>query len=141
MRFITTTITKKTFSPVEIVDITGDISSALSECGLQEGTITVISRHTTAFININEKEERLLEDMETFLKRLVPRDGNYLHNISPIDGRDNAHSHLLGLFMNSSESIPFSGGNLLLGQWQSVFFVELDGPRPKREILLQFSGI
>lgn len=141
MRFITTTISAATFRPVEILDITGEIRAALSASGFHEGTVTVISRHTTAFININEKEERLQEDMVTFLKRFVPRDGNYLHNISPIDGRDNAHSHLLGLFMNSSESIPFSGGNLLLGQWQSVFFVELDGPRPKREVLLQFSGI
>lgn len=141
MRFATSTITAKTFSPIEIVDITEEILSALSASGLREGSLTVISRHTTAFITINEKEKHLLDDMITFLKRFAPRDGNYKHNIEPIDGRDNAHSHLLGLFMNASESIPFSGGKLLLGQWQSVFFVELDGPRLKREILLQFAGI
>lgn len=141
MQIITKTISVKTVSPVEIIDITAEIRNAVSSSGLRNGTITVISRHTTAFININEKEEHLLEDMVTFLKRLVPRDGNYSHNISPIDGRDNAHSHLLGLFMNTSESIPFSGGDLLLGQWQSVFFIELDGPRPERTVLLQISGI
>ena len=79
--------------------------------------------------------------MVTFLKRLVPKDGDYLHNIDPIDGRDNAHSHLMGLFMNSSETIPIHAGRMLLGEWQSVFIVELDGPRAKRNILMQASGI
>ena len=141
MRVITHTIKVPTTRPVEIIDITDEVTTALTLTGLDKGQITVISRHTTAFININEKEERLLEDMETFLKRLVPKDGNYLHNLNPIDGRHNAHSHLLGLFMNSSETIPFSEGKMLLGQWQSIFFVELDGPRPERMILLQISGI
>ncbi|MBM3162605.1 MAG: YjbQ family protein [Chlorobi bacterium] len=141
MNITTTTVTVETLNPVEIIDITEEIRATLSASGLREGTITVISRHSTAFVNINEKETCLQEDMVTFLKRLVPRDGNYRHNVSPVDGRDNAHAHLLGLFMNTSESIPFSGGELLLGRWQSVFFVELDGPRPSREILLQCSGI
>jgi len=141
MQVITDSIPVQTTRPIEIIDITAEITSALSATGLERGQITVISRHTTAFININEKEKHLLEDMETFLKRLVPKDGNYLHNLNPIDGRHNAHSHLLGLFMNSSETIPFSEGKMLLGEWQSVFFVELDGPRHERTILLQLSGI
>jgi len=141
MQVVTNTITVQTTKQIEIIDITAEITAALSATGLDRGQITVISRHTTAFININEKEELLLEDMETFLKRLVPKDGNYLHNLNPIDGRHNAHSHLLGLFMNSSETIPFSEGKMLLGEWQSVFFVELDGPRNERVILLQLSGI
>ena len=43
--------------------------------------------------------------------------------------------------MNASETIPFSKGKLLVGEWQSVFFIELDGPRKQRNILLQISGI
>ena len=141
MQIISHTITVRTTKPIEIIDITAEVTAALASTGLKRGQITVISRHTTAFININEKEEHLLEDMETFLKHLVPKDGNYQHNLNPIDGRHNAHSHLLGLFMNSSETIPFSEGKMLLGEWQSVFFVELDGPRAERTILLQISGI
>jgi secondary thiamine-phosphate synthase enzyme len=141
MQIITHTIKTKTSKPIEIIDITADVSSAVMSSGLDRGQITVISLHTTAFININEKEERLLEDMEIFLKRFAPKDGNYRHNLNPIDGRDNAHSHLLGLFMNSSETIPFAGGKMLLGQWQSLFLIELDGPREERNILLQISGM
>ena len=141
MQIITHTIKRLTTKPIEIIDITAEVSAALSASGLERGQVTIISRHTTAFVNINEKEERLLEDMECYLKRLVPKDGNYLHNLNPIDGRHNAHSHLLGLFMNSSETIPFAEGKMLLGEWQSLFFIELDGPRQERSILLQISGI
>lgn len=141
MRIITHTIRIQTTKPIEIIDITPEVTTALVSSGLQQGQVTIISQHTTAFININEKEERLLEDMETWLKRLVPKDGNYLHNLNPIDGRHNAHSHLLGLFMNSSETIPFSEGKLHLGEWQSLFFVELDGARKERKVLVQISGI
>ena len=141
MHYITKIITVQTAKPIEIVDISTEVSEAVSSSGLDSGQVIVISQHTTASININEKEDRLLEDMETFLKRFAPRDGNYLHNLNPVDGRDNAHSHLLGLLMNASETIPFSKGKLLLGKWQSLFFIELDGPRKERKILLQISGI
>jgi len=141
MQYIIKTIKVQTIKPIEIIDISSEVADAVSSSALSSGQVTIISQHTTAYININEKEERLIEDMETFLKRFAPKDGNYLHNLNPIDGRDNAHSHLLGLLMNTSETIPFSQGKLLLGQWQSVFFVELDGPRQERSILLQISGI
>ncbi|NMW21862.1 MAG: YjbQ family protein [Chlorobiaceae bacterium] len=141
MQYILKTITRQTAKPIEIIDITDEVSEAVTSSALDAGQVTVISQHTTAFVNINEKEERLIEDMETFLKRFAPKDGNYQHNLNPIDGRHNAHSHLLGLLMNSSETIPFAKGKLMLGQWQSLFFVELDGPRQERNILLQISGI
>ena len=140
MKFHISTISCPTNLPIDIIDITEQVRSELETKGLREGTVTVLSRHTTACININEKEPRLVQDMTTFLKRLVPRDGDYLHNLEPVDGRDNAHSHLLGLFMNSSETIPFSEGRLLLGEWQSIFLIELDGPRTLRQVIVQIQG-
>jgi secondary thiamine-phosphate synthase enzyme len=141
MRIHRTTLELRTEKPIEIIDITREAEDAVAASGLQDGLLTLVSRHTTACLNINEREELLLEDIETFLKRLAPRDGNYLHNLQPVDGRDNAHSHLLGLFMNTTETIPFSEGKLMLGRWQSIFFVELDGPRPERTVLMQATGI
>ncbi|MBF0587450.1 YjbQ family protein [Prosthecochloris sp. N3] len=139
MAFVTKTIRRETTEPVQVIDITDEVKEIVANCGITEGQLTVISQHTTAFVNINEQEPRLMEDMVTFLKRLVPRDGNYAHNIAPVDGRDNAHSHLMGLFMNTSETIPFSDGKLMLGTWQSVFLIELDGPRKERKVLLHLS--
>lgn len=141
MRIHRTTLELCTRKPIEIIDITRAAEDAVAGSGLKDGLLTLVSRHTTACLNINEQEERLMEDIETFLKRLAPKDGNYLHNLQPIDGRDNAHSHLLGLFMNTTETIPFSEGRLMLGRWQSIFFIELDGPRPERSVLMQATGI
>ncbi|UZJ42046.1 secondary thiamine-phosphate synthase enzyme YjbQ [Prosthecochloris sp. SCSIO W1101] len=141
MEYLTKTIVRETVETIQILDITEEVREFVASCGLKKGQLTLVSQHTTAFININEQEPRLLEDMVIFLKRLVPKDGEYLHNIAPIDGRDNAHSHLMGLFMNSSETIPFESGKLLLGKWQSIFLVELDGPRPRRSALMHISGI
>jgi secondary thiamine-phosphate synthase enzyme len=129
-----------TIAPIQIIDITGQVRGFVAGSAITDGLVTVSCLHTTARININEREPQLERDMLTFLKRLVPRDGDYLHNLVPIDGRDNAHSHLIGLFMNSSETIPLAGGELVLGEWQSIFFIELDGPRPKRGIELQIIG-
>ncbi|NTW55963.1 MAG: YjbQ family protein [Chlorobiaceae bacterium] len=141
MQFIIKTVSLRTTRPLEIIDITPEADAAVAASGIVNGQLNVMSRHTTAFIAINEKEESLLEDMETFLKRFVPKDGNYRHNLTSVDGRDNAHSHLLGLFMNASETIPVAHGKLLLGEWQSLFFIELDGPREKRTVLFQISGV
>jgi len=133
-------ITLVTTEPIQVVDITQQVRERLANSKLHNGLVTLISRHTTARVNLNEHELQLHRDMVTFLKRLVPRDGDYLHNLAPVDDRDNAHAHLLGLFMNASESIPVVDGELLLGSWQSVFFVELDGPREQRSVTLHFIG-
>jgi secondary thiamine-phosphate synthase enzyme len=129
-----------TTEPLQLLDITEQVRDWVASTGISDGLLTLISPHTTARLNINEREPQLQRDMITYLKRLVPRDGDYLHNLKPVDGRDNAHSHLLGLFMNASETIPVADGKLLLGEWQSIFFIELDGPRDKRGIELQISG-
>lgn len=140
MRVSSDRIELATTAPLQIVDITAALRERLAASGLCNGLVTAFSRHTTARVNINESEAQLQRDMVTFLKRLVPRDGDYLHNLEPVDDRDNAHAHLLGLFIGASESIPVEGGALALGGWQSLFFVELDGPRPQREVTLQFLG-
>ena len=104
------------------------------------GTLTVMSRHTTARLTINEREPELQRDMVSFLTSLVPADLEYRHNRHTVDGRANAHAHVLGLFVNASETIPITDGALELGAWQSIFFVELDGPRATREVQLQVIG-
>jgi thiamine phosphate synthase YjbQ (UPF0047 family) len=61
-----------------------------------------------------------------------------VHN--SVDPRANAHSHLLSMFLNSSETIPIKGGELLLGRYQVVFFVEVDGPRKERRFFISVMG-
>jgi secondary thiamine-phosphate synthase enzyme len=140
MRVQRHTLTLATSQPLEILDLTDRVRAWVRECGVRDGLLTVTSPHTTARITVNEREARLQEDMVRFLERLAPRDEPYGHNAHPVDDRLNAHAHLLGLFMNATESIPVVDGDLMLGQWQSLFFVELDGPRAQREVMLQLLG-
>jgi secondary thiamine-phosphate synthase enzyme len=140
MKIVRHQIQLATTDPIQVVDITQEVRDWVSESGIRDGLLTLISHHTTARVNLNEREAQLQRDMVSFLKRLVPRDGDYLHNLAPVDDRDNAHSHLLGLFLNASETIPVAGGELVMGGWQSIFFIELDGPRERREVRLQLLG-
>jgi secondary thiamine-phosphate synthase enzyme len=129
-----------TAEPIQIIDLTDSIRSWVAGSGIRDGLLTVSSPHTTARINVNEREPQLALDMVAFLQRLAPSGADYLHDRAPVDDRANAHSHLLGLLMNSSQTIPVAGGEPALGGWQAIFFVELDGPRERRNVELQLLG-
>ena len=130
-----------TTSPIAILDLTDDVRAWVRGTGVRHGLLTVMSPHTTARITINEREAELQQDMIRWLGQLAPAGGSYGHNRAPVDDRLNAHSHLLGLFLNASESIPVHDGELELGGWQALFFVELDGPRPLREVKLHLLAV
>ena len=65
---------------------------------------------------------------------------HYRHDEQTVDDRPNARGHIMSLLMNSSEAIPISDGVPAIGTWQSVFFIELDGPRSNRSITLKIIG-
>ena len=115
----------KTDHKMEFVNITEDVKREVKRSGVREGLVNVYTRHTTASIVINEDEEGLLKDFLASLQRIVPDDLNYLHN--RID--DNASSHIRSLILSPEVSVPITDGKLWLGTWQSIFFLELDGPR------------
>jgi secondary thiamine-phosphate synthase enzyme len=140
MKILRHRIDFETVQPIQILDITAQVRDWVAASGVRNGIVTVTSLHTTARVNVNEREPQLEKDIVTFLKRFVPCDGDWLHNLAAVDGRDNAHSHILGLFMNSSETVPVADGDLVLGGWQSIFFIELDGPRERRGLELQIMG-
>ena len=130
----------------EFIDLTKRIRECVKESGISNGTVTIFSRHTTAAIKINENEPLLLQDMANFLERVAPRNGQYLHNDFTIrtvnmteDECPNGHAHCQQLFLSTSETIPLIDGSLQMGQWQSVFLIELDRPR-SREVLVQIVG-
>lgn len=129
-------LTLATEHPIAIVDLTEAVRAWVSTTGVRDGLLTVMSPHTTARITLNECESELQQDMVRFLERIAPAGADYGHDKAPVDDRLNAHAHLLGLFMTASETIPVCDGAPEIGGWQSLFFIELDGPRAKREVLL-----
>lgn len=140
MQYLSETLTLTTTAAIDRVDITPSVRQFVQASQLDNGLLTITSKHTTAYININEKEDRLTQDMLEFLQRWVPYDDDYRHNHDTVDGRANAHAHLIGLCMSASQSLPVINGELVLGTWQSVFFIELDGPRAARQVVLHIVG-
>ena len=114
-----------------IIDITAMINN---EIDIESGIVNVFSKHSTSAIVVNENENGLLKDLELMLSDLVSDKYSWQHD--RID--NNAKSHLKSFLLSSSETIPISNGKLDLGTWQSVFFIELDGPRNNRTVDLTF---
>ena len=141
-------ITERAF---HVTDVTDECRSLLADSGVQEGMLTVYSQHTTCAVKINERETCFLEDLRLFMESLVPPDGYYRHD--DFDIRDpatlagsaddepiNGHAHIKQMLLGcSSESVPVVGGQLGLGRWQRIMFIELDQRRARR-IQLQVQG-
>lgn len=125
----------ETRSRFETVDLTRTIEDWLREKGAANGVLTIYIPHTTAAIAVNEAESGLLSDILDLLKELTRPGGGWRHN--RID--NNAHAHLGNILVGPSVSVPVRKGRLLLGTWQSVLFIEMDGPR-RRRVLLTFVG-
>ncbi len=119
----------------QMIDITGEIRSFVSQSGISNGDVIVYCPHTTAAITINENADPSVpHDILLTLEELLPhhRPG-YRHS----EGNSDAHckSSLLGC----SEQILIKDKSLNLGTWQGIFFCEFDGPR-SRKVMLQIRG-
>jgi len=111
---------------LDVVDITADVADRVP-ADIERGLCTVFVQHTTAGVVVNEAEQRLLGDIETYLGDIVPDADGYAHDA--LDG--NADSHLRTLLLDESVSVPVRDGSLALGTWQSVLLVDCDGPRTR----------
>lgn len=145
----------ETLHGIHFTDMTPDLREIVKESGIKDGVVSVLSRHTTCGITINEMEGRLVDDTRQFLLKLCPPAYPYLHNdlhlrSGPPDwpGGDeawraqepiNAHSHLLVMLLGSSESVPLHKGELKIGTWQSVILAEFDGER-RRTVAVSVTG-
>ena len=130
----------------EFIDITDRIDALVTAAGIRIGLVNIQTLHTTTAIVVNEHEPLLLGDFETTLQHFAPRDARYRHdetilrtvNLTP-DERVNGHAHCQSLVLNASVCLNVVGGKVLLGRWQRVFFVELDGSR-ERSVSVMVTG-
>ncbi|MDQ6773782.1 MAG: secondary thiamine-phosphate synthase enzyme YjbQ [Candidatus Dormibacteraeota bacterium] len=129
----------------EFIDLTSRLQSEVTAAGLRQGRAHLQSLHTTLGLTVNENEPLLIQDLESMLRRLAPADAGYQHDDLPRrvgvppDEPANAHAHLAMLFLQPGVTVLVEDGRVVLGRWQSVFAVELDGPR-RRQVALQLEG-
>ena len=135
--------TKKQF---EIIDLTEKVEAILKASKISAGIVNIYSMHTTAAIRVNHFEPLLLQDIMKLMYRMVPIESNYAHDFFEIrteiqsNERSNGHAHVKAFLLGSSETIPVAGKKMLLGYRQSIFFIELDGPRKKRKCVVSVIG-
>lgn len=120
-------------------EITGEVAQALRKSGMQTGIVTVFCQHTSCSLVLMENADpSARRDLEAWLDRLVPEDDP--HFTHTLEGPDDMPSHIKMALTRSSESIPFAGGQLLLGTWQGIFLWEHRTAPHTRSLVLTFVG-
>jgi len=120
------TLKLRTSAPREIQIITSQVETALKELGATEGLCTIFTPHTTAAITINENADPdVLSDLTRAFEAMIP-------NVEFDHAEGNSDAHLLSAIIGASVCLPVVDGKLVLGRWQGIYFVELDGPRTRQ---------
>ena len=111
----------------DMIDITGEVQSIVSDEGIENGIVVIYVPHTTAGVTINEGADPSVQrDIMETLKKIVPESGNYHH----MEG--NSDAHLKASIIGSSVTVIIENNQLALGTWQHIFFFEGDGPRNRK---------
>ena len=141
MKVFNTTLTLHTDERTELSDITKLVRDAVQQFPATTGIVLINILHTTCAVFINEFQAALVEDLKAMIERLVPEREGYRHDDPRYSDceRGNAHSHLRAALLGRSIALSMTDGELVLGRFQSIIFVELDGPR-RREIAIQVFG-
>jgi secondary thiamine-phosphate synthase enzyme len=115
----------RTRKKIERHDITEEVSKAAAKLGLEEGALLVSLPHTTAGVTVGENwDEDVTHDVERALEAWVPQ-------VRFDHGEGNSPAHFLSEAIGVSCLVPLAKGKPLLGRWQGIFLIELDGPRER----------
>ena len=120
------------------LNITSRVEECLSESGIREGLCLVNAMHITASVYINDDEQGLLHDYDTWLEKLAPHEPveGYQHNRT---GEENADAHMKRQVMGREVVVAVTNGKLDFGPWEQIFYGEFDGMRKKR-VLVKIIG-
>ncbi len=127
-------ITFSTNKEMEVIQLTDKIKKKTGKIDVEDGILHVYAPHATGAVIINESADpNVQKDIINKLKDIFPKNAGYEHDC--ID--NNAHSHLMSTFLGCSETVPIENGEIKLGTWQDISFVETDGPRKERKVYVQ----
>ena len=122
----------------EITDISPDVRDLLGKSGIKNGSVLVFVPGATGALTTIEFEPGLISDFPELMEKLIPEAGDFQHNRTWGDG--NGHSHLRASMIGPSLTIPVIEGELILGTWQQIIFLEFDNKPHNRRIVVQVSG-
>ncbi|MBM3251093.1 MAG: YjbQ family protein [Candidatus Nealsonbacteria bacterium] len=146
MKIANKTLKYQTKSEFDFIDITEEVRKFVQESRIKNGLVNIQILHTSAGLIVNENEPLLLEDIKKNLENCSPASREYQHddfsrrtvNVCPGECI-NGHSHCKAIHLLVNATLNIIKGELQLGQWQNIIFIELDRSRP-RKIQLQIIG-
>jgi secondary thiamine-phosphate synthase enzyme len=138
MAVVTGHIPVKSRGETDIIDLTDNVKKAVKQSGLTSGIATIFVPGATGALTTIEYEPGLLHDLPAALERIVPRSISYEHEKRWHDG--NGHSHVRASLLGPSLTVPFHDGQLILGTWQQIIFIELDTHARTRDLVVQILG-
>ena len=123
----------------DMIKITEEVTEAVRQTGLSDGTVTLFVAGATGALTTLEYEPGVVADVQKALDVMAPADGFYQHNINLGDG--NGHSHVRAGLVGPSLVIPFVDGHLTLGRYQNIVFCDFDARPRERSLVVQVMGI
>ena len=138
MRVVTEYLNLSTKGDTDVIDITPVVDKKLKSTRIKNGIVNISVSGSTGALTTCEYEPGLIADIKETFNKLIPQGQTYHHDDAWGDG--NGHAHLRSSLVGPSVSISFSGGELLLGTWQQIIFVDFDNRPRERKIVLQFLG-
>ncbi len=114
----------------QFVDVSDSIQDFVSQSGVIEGSAEIFVPHTTAAVTINENADPTVQlDILGHLEKLIPKSERFRHT------EGNSDAHIKASLIGPRLSVFISGGRLVLGTWQGIYFCEFDGPRSRKLII------
>ena len=136
--------TKKNF---QFFDLTKKLEKLVKKSKIKNGILNIQTLHTTTALLLNEKENLLLKDFKEVLERISPKAKKYNHDDFSRRKQNicfgecaNGHAHCKAIFLSPNITLNIVNGDIQFGRWQSVLFLELDGPRKERKISISILG-
>ena len=123
-----------------LTEITPAVCAAVRAAGVQDGLCTVFLRHTSASLVIQENADpSVCRDLEVFLSGLVPDGHPSFTHVA--EGEDDMPAHVKAALLKTSEQIPVSEGDLVLGTWQGIYVWEHRNGAHRRQVFVQVLGV
>ncbi len=138
MTVATRTIALSTKGHGDIADITRQVAAAVEASGVTNGVVTVFVPGSTGALTTVEYEPGLIADLGELFERLAPSGAPYHHDAAWHDG--NGHAHVRASVLGPSLTVPVRDGQLTLGTWQQIVFVDFDTRSRRRELVAQCMG-
>ncbi len=134
----TSTIALNTRGNADIHDITDQVSAAIGNSNLRDGTATIFCPSSTSALTTIEFESGCLSDLRRLFDEIMTPNREYAHNERWHDG--NGHSHIRAALLGASLTVPFVDRRLTLGTWQQIIHVDFDTRPRQRQIVVQLMG-